>query len=450
MDSPTDVHKDGHFDSRSDGSHQDGSQFSEQNPLTKGDPLSFGHPGVPRKPQAVALHGWQRTVGVDEDFDPTIAVCLGAPGTGLSKGIPAHGSSALGPSLGRGKTPEAAPSSGSFRAAGVAPESWDAVRVTREDKREARSLRALPAAPGAAPLPFPRVMSETDASSSSGSPDATSQRQRDSLCETHSSAASSDLGFLVTTGTGSFFGTRPTFGRAVEPRIPATVGEERLHNSLAQYFGQARRETRSEESAIVSLASSTSHDKERSERGTGLSTPVTKTDTRESSLDDFPSMSNINRPGATWNSSESARVSTAESGEERKRGSHKGRGGGFARRLAAVSGATAATDTAKRVASATSTEQSLDDAFVEEGDPMAKPGACESERVEPGQRAPKCNCLRGWPWKVGWVGWWRVQEAAIQCGGPKGIRACTMMSMGALMHYDVIEAIQQQWRQQRR
>lgn len=239
-----------------------GSQYSysEQNPLTSDDPsVYYTDAGEPKKPQAVALHGWQRTVGVDDDFDATIPVCLGAPGTGLATAkVPANGGAMLGPSIGRGKPlrpqqqeEDSAAAGQSTSAPGLgAVVDLGNVKVTKEDKREAKSLRVQPAADGAAPLPYPRVAdlpSETDSSSSSSAEtdddDPTGRRgqkeQQESQFET-SSAASSDMSFLVNTASGAFFGSRQTFGRAIEPRIPATVGEERLHNSLAQYLGSRR------------------------------------------------------------------------------------------------------------------------------------------------------------------------------------------------------------------
>ncbi|CAM9436918.1 unnamed protein product, partial [Laminaria digitata] len=281
------------FDSQV-GSQFEGSQFSEKNPLTTADPSSFTDPSDPKKPQAVAFHGWQRTVAVDEDFDPTIPVRLGAPGTGLSQArVPPNGGATLGPTLGRGKPQNASsPHTASFGGTGAAPESWDDLRVTQEDKKEAKSLRALPVAPGAAPLPFPRVVSESDESSvHSDSLDSLARRQLERRFETQSSSASSDLSFLVNTAAGNIFGTRPTFGRAIEPRIPATVGEERLHNSLAQYFGHHNSQRllqagQGQTSGEHHLSLSASQDKERSERGTVSSTPVTKAETRESSLSD--------------------------------------------------------------------------------------------------------------------------------------------------------------------
>ena len=390
------------FDSQV-GSQFEGSQFSEKNPLTTADPSSFKDPGDPKKPQAVAFHGWQRTVAVDEDFDPTIPVRLGAPGTGLSQAkVPPNGSATLGPMLGRGKPQNASPHTASFGGAGAAPESWDELRVTQEDKKEAKSLRALPVAPGAAPLPVPRVVSESDDSSTSDSLDSLARRQLERRFETQSSSASSDLSFLVNTAAGNIFGTRPTFGRAIEPRIPATVGEERLHNSLAQYFGHHRRL----QNSGGHLNLSTSQDKERSERGTVSSTPVTKAETRESSLsDDFPTKvgasSNNNNVPITAGRNGNV-VNDADKGAAlgAKRGDG-GRVGGGARKAAAGSGSCASSRGAtKRSSSAASTtDQSLEDALYEEGR-IAKSQGGESEQIEPGQRMPVCGCFRTWPWKV--------------------------------------------------
>lgn len=391
------------FDSQV-GSQFEGSQFSEKNPLTNADPSSFKDPSDPKKPQAVAFHGWQRTVAVDEDFDPTIPVRLGAPGTGLSQAkVPPNGGATLGPTLGRGKPQLSSPHTTSFGGTGAAPGSWDELRVTQEDKKEAKSLRALPVAPGAAPLPYPRVVSESDdESSASDSLDSLARRQLERRFETQSSSASSDLSFLVNTATGNIFGTRPTFGRAIEPRIPATVGEERLHNSLAQYFGHSRRMM---QSSGDHLSLSTSQDKERSERGTVLSTPVTKAETRESSLsDEFPTKlasSNIN---VTAGSNDTVNVVSdadkeAGQGAGAKRGDG-GRAGGGARKAPAGSGSCASSRGAtKRSSSAVSTDQSLEDVLYEEGR-IAKPQAGEGEQIEPGQRMPVCGCFRTWPWKV--------------------------------------------------
>lgn len=390
------------FDSQV-GSQFEGSQFSEKNPLTTADPSSFKDLGDPKKPQAVAFHGWQRTVAVDEDFDPTIPVRLGAPGTGLSQAkVPPNGGAALGPALGRGKPQNLSPHTASFGGTGAAPELWDDLQVTQEDKKEAKSLRALPVAPGAAPLPFPRVVSESDESSVADSLDSLAQRQLDRRFETQSSSASSDLSFLVNTAAGNIFGTRPTFGRAIEPRIPATVGEERLHNSLAQYFGHSSRRM---QSSGDHLSLSTSQDKERSERGTVSSTPVTKAETRESSLsDDFSTKvaSSINNVTAGANGNANGNVGSdadQEAGQGARRGDG-GRAGGGARKSAAGSGSCASSRGAtKRSSSAASTDQSLEDVLYEEGR-LAKPQGGEGEQIEPGQRMPLCGCFRTWPWKI--------------------------------------------------
>ena len=399
------------FDSQV-GSQFGGSQFSEKNPLTTADPSSFKDLNDPKKPQAVAFHGWQRTVGVDEDFDPTIPVRLGAPGTGLSQAkVPPQGGAALGPALGRGKAQSGSPHTASFGGTGGgAPESWEELRVTREDKREAKSLRALPVAPGAAPLPFPRVVSESDESSVAESPrslDSLSRRQLERRFETQSSSASSDLSFLVNTAAGNIFGTRPTFGRAIEPRIPATVGEERLHNSLAQYFSHNSRRLlqEGESSADLNLCTNASQDKERSERGTVSSTPVTKAETRESSLsDEFPSKvartRSINEEGhETTGDSVGAKDSSKAGLGSGYSTSRRGGGlGGGARKAPAGSGSSRGGAT-KRSSSAASTDQSLEDVLYEEGR-ITKPPTAESEQIEPGQRMPVCGCFRTWPWKV--------------------------------------------------
>ena len=229
-----------------------GSFFSEHNPLSGDNPAPLPQP--PKKPKAVALHGWQRTVGVDEDFDPTIPVCLGAPGTGLYPAKPGGQSNNNNP-----------PGGGAGGAGGAAAPALGGVgtvfdlgnaKVTRADKREAKSLRLQPALPDAAPLPYPRVAavdsdgSETSSSAADGDGDDPARRpggeeeqQQQQLYETQScsSVASSDMSFLVNATSGSYLSGRQTFGRKIDPRIPATVGEECLHNSLAQYFGKSRR-----------------------------------------------------------------------------------------------------------------------------------------------------------------------------------------------------------------
>lgn len=59
------------------------SQFSEINPLAAGDCVSFASNNEPKVPQTIAKTGWQRTVAKDSDFDSSIPVVMGVPGTGL-------------------------------------------------------------------------------------------------------------------------------------------------------------------------------------------------------------------------------------------------------------------------------------------------------------------------------------------------------------------------------
>ncbi|CAM9371040.1 unnamed protein product, partial [Hapterophycus canaliculatus] len=129
--------------------------FSEHNPLTGKDLSTMcAMEEEPKKPQAVALHGWQRTVGVDDDFDATIPVRLGAPGTGLATAQVPHGGGTLVPGLGRGKMPrqrseaDSAPGHRNTALSMGAVVDLGNVKVTREDKKEAKSLRVQPAAPG--------------------------------------------------------------------------------------------------------------------------------------------------------------------------------------------------------------------------------------------------------------------------------------------------------------
>lgn len=380
----------------------DGSQFSESNPLAAADPPFFKTTG-PTKPQAVALHGWHKTVGVDDDFDPTPStLTLGAPGTGLLDKVKptSHllGTAAHGPSLSQATSRETAAAVLGPNAAACPEESWGALKITREDKREAKSLRAVPPAPGAAPLPFPRVLSETDASSVTESIDSLAKRQRERRFETQSSGASSDLSFLVNTASnGSLFGTRATFGRCVEPRVPATVGEGRLHNSLAKYFGQNRGDVQRGDSVGESRTCSVNDDhicKERSSgRATVSSTPATtKLDTRESSLDGSQSRS----VGANTHIADLRVPLPKVSNRRDSESSGHYLGGSGARRAPAAMKAT------KRLSSADSTERSVEDQSEQEagGKGDDRSGLRESERVEPGQRVSRCGCFRGWPWKV--------------------------------------------------
>ena len=361
--------------------------FGEENPLTKGDAASL-EKTASKKPQAMALHGWQRTVAVDEDFAPTIQVCLGAPGTGLMK-----------PPLRR---QDSAASCGQLD---IDPQALGRVFVTWEDKKEAKSLRALPVASGAAPLPFPRVVSETDESSlteslhSSTSLSATTPAKRhgrqEHSGESPTSTTSSDLNFLVkTSGTSSFFGTRASFGRSVEPRIPATVGEERLHNSLAKFFTEVRRDAAVSlpinevgESGGESCRSSDSQDKEMSGKsGTVTSTPVTKPGTRESSLSDLSaklapsSLSDVKLK--LYADSRSSRQETKREDPVKMSTDDNLR----EKRNARVE---------STVAEKLATRQSL------------KESASMEQRVEGGlegaeasRSVSKCGCFSAWPWKV--------------------------------------------------
>lgn len=364
----------------------DGSTFSEENPLIKADPASLAQ-SAPKKPQAVALHGWQRTVAVDEDFGSTVQVCLGAPGTGLTKV----------PQKNVGLTASCMPLD-------VNPRTLRGVVVTREDKNEAKSLRSLPVAPGAAPLPFPRVRSETDESSLTESLDSTAlsakrQNKFEHPCGSPSSTTSSDLNFLVkTSGNPSLFGTRPSFGRAVEPRIPATVGEERLHDSLTKFFTQVRREGQSAESGGESRSSSASQEKERSGRGTMTSTPVTKSATRESSLYDSPSKS---APVSN------VKLDMGESANTRQE--TKLEGASYMSRVVGVRGAEAnrraqmgsAVIEKQACTMPNSKERSLEDGLRMEVEEKEKRKGWSQERgAEESQGAPKCGCFSGWPWKV--------------------------------------------------
>lgn len=63
------------------------SQFSENNPLAAGDCVSFPSNNEPKVPQTIAKTGWQRTVAKDSDFDSSIPVVMGVPGTGLVRCI---------------------------------------------------------------------------------------------------------------------------------------------------------------------------------------------------------------------------------------------------------------------------------------------------------------------------------------------------------------------------
>lgn len=368
----------------------DGSTFSEENPLIKVDPASLAQ-SAPKKPQAVALHGWQRTVAIDEHAESTVQVRLGAPGTGLTKVPQRH----------VGLTASCTPLD-------VNPQTLRGVVVTREDKKEAKSLRALPVAPGAAPLPVPRVASETDESLITESLDTTALTKRQNKfehpCGSPSSTTSSDLNFLVkTSGNSSLFGTRPSFGRAVEPRIPATVGEERLHDSLTKFFTQVRREGQSAESSGESRSSSASQDKERSGRGTMTSTPVTKSATRESSLYDSPSKSVP---------SSNVKIDIDESRNSRQETKHDG--ASYMSRVVGVriaeANRRAQTGSAVREKQActrpNSKESILVEDILEDGlnvkvEEKEKRKVWSQERgAEESEGTQKCGCFSGWPWKV--------------------------------------------------
>ncbi|CAM9214329.1 unnamed protein product [Ectocarpus fasciculatus] len=416
-----------------------GSQYSysEQNPLTSDDPsIYYTDAGEPKKPQAVALHGWQRTVGVDDDFDATIPVCLGAPGTGLATAkVPANGGAMLGPSMGRGKPlrPQqqlqeeisaAAGQSTSAPGLGAVVDLGN-VKVTKEDKREAKSLRVQPAADGAAPLPYPRVAdvaSETDDSSSSAETDdddPTGRRgqkeQQESQFET-SSAASSDMSFLVNTASGAFFGGRQTFGRAIEPRIPATVGEERLHNSLAQYLGSRRNLAsrgggggvmstggESHTSSVVTApaaadGAATGGGADRlvgevaaTTNGSGAAAAAAAVGNGSANT---TALSLSGDSGSTMNTGDSqesatqgvaaAEAATAPEELDRskfRRGSKGSRGGGVEETKGGGSATRRGGDRAERIPKQSSF------------------GGERDEPVEPGERAIQCSCLRRtWPW----------------------------------------------------
>ncbi|CAM9187836.1 unnamed protein product [Ectocarpus sp. 12 AP-2014] len=412
-----------------------GSQYSysEQNPLTSDDPsVYYTDAGEPKKPQAVALHGWQRTVGVDDDFDPTIPVCLGAPGTGLATAkVPANGGAMLGPSMGRGKPlrPQQQQQQQQQENSGAAGQPTSApglglgavvnlsnVKVTKEDKREAKSLRVQPAAEGAAPLPYPRVAdvaSETSSSSSSSAgtddddPTGRQKERHESQFET-SSAASSDMSFLVNTASGAFFGGRQTFGRAIEPRIPATVGEERLHNSLAQYMGSRRilasrsgaMSTGGESHTSISVTAPTADGAatggadrlvgEVAAASTNGGTAAAAAAAVGTSSANTTTLSLSGDSGSTMNtgdSQESAKgVAAAAAPEELDRrskfrhGSKGGSSGGGEEETKGGS-ATRRGGPAERIAKRSSF------------------GGEDDEPVEPGERAIQCSCLRRtWPW----------------------------------------------------
>ncbi|CAM9831783.1 unnamed protein product, partial [Scytosiphon promiscuus] len=420
-------------------------QFSEHNPLTGKDLSTLGvMEEEPKKPQAVALHGWQRTVGADDDFDATIPVCLGAPGTGLATAQVPHGGGTLVSGLGRGKMPRQRPETDSAPGHNKPTPALGAmvdlgnVKVTRADKKEAKSLRVQPAAPGAAPLPYPRIadVSETEDSSIETDEDEDdddptgqgNQSERHRPFDTQSSSASSDMSFLVNTAAGAFFGTRQTFGRAVEPRIPATVGEERLHNSLAQYFGKSRKTTASADgssatgdggetrslsmsmggaaaasaagAAAAAVGAPAGGDTGRliRQRSAGASggAPTGAAAEGGSGCDGteiavLSANYGGSGSGSTMNTSNSlsgsfvAKVREISGGAESKRGESSANGGGRGRgRGGDVEAPGAKSRTAEE-------RTIVKQASFNSGSEVP---------VEPGRRAPKCNCLRRWPWKI--------------------------------------------------
>lgn len=402
-----------------DHSHDAGSQFSERNPLQDDylGPSTLYPPAEPKKPKAVALHGWQRTVGVDEDFDPTIPVCLGAPGTGLftAKAGQSNPAAAVGAVVDLGKA-----------------------RVTRADKKEAKSLRLQPALPDAAPLPYPRVAAVESSSESSSEETATDdgdptglkqQKERQRLFETQSSSASSDMSFLVKNASGPFLGNRQTFGRNIDPRIPATVGEERLYNSLAQYFGNSRRGTPAggsagdEESAggersLSGFSGPPGGDSQlllrQGSSGAGSSgNPVAGRAAASATPGGATSSTVLSTnggsgsgSGSTMNTNNSQTSSVLVDHQPKKKGflsfrsrsseagsGSGGGGGGAGEESKREGGSIHGRGLAGGVAAA----------MVEEGRlaKQASVGGTEGVQVEPGRRLPKCACLRRWPWKVG-------------------------------------------------
>eukprot|EP00752_Nemacystus_decipiens_P009132 g8156.t1 len=388
-----------------DNSHDGDSQFSCENPLQGDAPVALV-PAEPKKPKAVALHGWQRTVGVDEDFDPTIPVCLGAPGTGLfTAKAGQHNPGAVGMGVG-------------------AVVDLGNAKVTREDKKEAKTLRLQPAAPDAAPLPYPRVAAvDTESESSSEATDdddptgSRRKRQDNNHLET-CSEASSDMSFLVNATSGAFLGNRGAFGRNIDPRIPATVGEEQLYNSLAEYFGKSRRNiipagggdadepARGESRLSDSSGGAASGEKDLLLRQGGRvgssSTPTIAgkaAGATPGSITNSTTLSTSGGSGSTMNTNNSQTASIppvdqqhhpkkksllrvrSRSGEARRGGGGEGESKGREGSSRGSGGGALVTE-----------------AMVEEGR-LAKEANGEAAPVEPGRRLPKCKCLRRWPWK---------------------------------------------------
>ncbi|CAM9705935.1 unnamed protein product, partial [Sphacelaria rigidula] len=222
----------------------DSSGFSQVNPL----PPDFDQtlptrardrPNVP----FVAKTGWSRTVFTGDEPPSPPNITLGAPGTGLSKAALAT-EKALGPTVGHKARDHQASSSRSLLHSTAGDSASWAAKVTADDLVAADSLRKVGPPEGAVPLPpprSPRCRSENEASESVSvmeSPRSTARRRRGTNPSSPTtSSASSDLNFLVAPLTGSFFGTRATVGRAVDPRMPSTAGEATLHNNLAKYLG---------------------------------------------------------------------------------------------------------------------------------------------------------------------------------------------------------------------
>lgn len=226
--------------SYSAGEQSDSSGFSQVNPL----PPDFDQtlpthaqdrPNVP----FVAKTGWSRTVFTGDKPPTPPNITLGAPGTGLSKAALAT-EKALGPTVGHKARDHQASSSRSLLHPTARDSASWAAKVTADDIVAADSLRKVGPPEGAVPLPSPRPWSEDEVSESvpvKASPASTARRRCGTNPSSPTSSASSDLNFLVAPLTGSFFGTRATVGRAVDPRLPSAAGEATLHNNLAKYLG---------------------------------------------------------------------------------------------------------------------------------------------------------------------------------------------------------------------